>query len=444
MHPTGTQPMPFQVNGAIWMAGRAGSINADEMGLGKTIQTIMALNLTKPERVLIVCPATLKINWQREIEKWSLPAHGAGIVYGDFWPKTPWVIINYDLLTRHVSNLKAVTWDALVLDEAHYIKTRNAQRTKIAMEISARRRYLLTGTPILNRPIELWPLLRIIGAVEPGTYWPFAKRYANARRGRFGWDIKGASNIPELAKSIRPHYLRRTKEQVLPELPAKMRQVLLLPPPEDARYGELEKAWQQIMEGGLDATIHRITATKDFDEAGSLARLRHETALWKVPFVISHVREIIEDGYKLVVFGHHRDVLEAIHTAVPHSVLLYGGMTAQQKQQAVDRFQRNSDCPLFVGQIQAAGMGITLTAASRVVFAELDWVPANMTQAEDRLHRIGQKDSIMVQHLVFDGSVEGYIAEALVKKQGVINNVIPLPQKEKGNDIRNQSLDWLE
>lgn len=453
--PAGLSYLPFQRAGIEYAMHRANTLVADEMGLGKTIQAIGVSNVDPTvRRVLIICPASLKLNWQREWQKWDIKGLTVGIVNaGEPLPATDVVIANYDIIgedivkktkkggTCTIKKLNTelhITWDLLIVDECHKVKNPKAVRTQyilgkkaskkkdktsgkmVATEaiepIPAKRRVFLTGTPICNRPVELWPLVEALDPAGLGrSFFGFASRYCGATQGRFGWDFKGASNLAELQDKLREVIMvRRLKADVLKELPAKRRQVVIVEPDSHGReLIEKEKqAWEkcQVNEGDAIAL-------------SELSKVRHEVALYKMPFVIEQVKDMLEDGGvdKLVVMAHHRDVVEGIQAAFENAVLVHGDVTLDARQAAVDRFQTDPTCQVFVGTIIAAGVGLTLTAASTVVFGELDWVPGNVTQSEDRCHRIGQKETVHVQHIILDESLDAKMINMVLDKQAVID-----------------------
>ena len=407
--PDGLEYLPFQRAGIAYALGRDSTLFGDEMGLGKTIQAIGVINATKPETVLVVSPASLKLNWRNELKRWLVDERKIDIVNGGGhpFPANPdIVIINYDVLTKHAAELHARQWGIVIIDEAHYIKNPKAKRTKAAIEIKADRKLLLTGTPIPNRPIELQPLA---GYLEPGLFgdfFKFAHRYADAFHGRWGWDFSGASNLSELQERLRSSILvRRLKADVLDELPSKQRQVIVL---DGADYIE-ELRLERLAEAALETTSPRIR----FEE---LSEVRHRLAVAKVPAILDHVRGV---DHPVVIFAHHKDVVRALADELD-AVTLTGDHSTEERQAAVESFQRG-DVQYFIGTIGAAGVGIRLTRSSLGVFAELDWVPGNLSQSEDRCHRIGQNDSVLVQHLVVDESIDARQVELVVEKQGVLD-----------------------
>jgi SWI/SNF-related matrix-associated actin-dependent regulator of chromatin subfamily A-like protein 1 len=429
------------------------------MGLGKTIQALGVVNADPSVKsVLVICPASLRLNWQREAERWLVRPMSIGIANQTF-PETDLVIINYDILRKHRESLRSRTWDLLVVDECHYLKNPKTIRTievlgkwhrdpKLALSpIPARRRLYLTGTPIVNRPIELWPILHSTGRPEWRNWRAYVERFCDGEQTRWGWDVKGASNLGELQEILRSTIMvRRLKKDVLTDLPAKRRQVIELPANGALDVVRSENAAWRQREAVLEALQTAVELAKasedpaDYEAAVQALRegymvaftemsaLRHETARAKVPYVVEHVLEAVDSSGKVVLFGHHKDVLHAINEGLreggTETVLLTGDMTAVERQASVDRFQTDDNVKVFIGTIGAAGVGITLTAASHVVFAELDWVPGNMSQAEDRCHRIGQSESVLVQHLVLEDSLDARIAKTIVEKQDVIDRAL--------------------
>lgn len=406
--PDGLDYLPFQRAGIAYALGRESTLFGDEMGLGKTIQAIGVLNATLPETVLVVCPASLKLNWRNELERWLVNERRIDIVNGgEVFPADPdVVVINYDVLTKHAAELHTREWGIVIIDEAHYCKNPKAKRTKAALAISADRKLLLTGTPIPNRPVELQPLAGYLAPEKFGNFFKFAKRYCDAHQNNWGWDFSGSSNLPDLQERLRSSIMvRRLKADVLDDLPPKQRQVIVL---DGADYRE-ELRLEALAEAALETTSPELR----FEE---LSGARHRMAVAKVPAILEHVRDI---DHPVVIFAHHKDVVAAL-AAELDAVTLTGDHTTEERQAAVESFQRG-DVQYFIGTIGAAGVGITLTRSSHVVFAELDWVPGNLSQSEDRCHRIGQHDSVLVQHLVVDGSIDARQVELVVDKQKVLD-----------------------
>lgn len=472
--PEGLAYLPYQRAGINYALRRPNVLFGDEMGLGKTIQAIGVINADPSIRkVLVICPASLKLNWQREMRKWLTREMSIVIASGQSCHPgfSDITIANYDIMTKHAEALRAQPWDLIICDEAHYLKNPEAKRTQAVVGkekkgevempgIAARRRILLTGTPIPNRPVEGWPLFHYLDPVEFRSFWGYAKYFCAAENNDYGWDFTGSSHLPELQEKLRASIMvRRLKADVLTELPAKRRAVIEIAANGASKSVEREReAWERkeatmlALRAALElakasddpadyaAAVARLkeAARAAFDE---LAKLRHDTAVAKIPYVVEHINSSIEGGAKVVVFAHHHDVLHALSAEFgDRSVVVSGEVRIEERQRAVDRFQSDPECQVFIGGIQAAGVGITLTAASHVVFAELDWVPGNMTQAEDRCHRIGQREMVLVEHLVLEGSLDARMAHTLVEKQEIIGAaldvetevpVVPVPERER-------------
>jgi SWI/SNF-related matrix-associated actin-dependent regulator 1 of chromatin subfamily A len=488
--PDGLEYLAFQRVGIAYALGRDGTLFGDEMGLGKTIQALGVLNSKwKPgERmyVLVICPASLRINWAREAAKWLVSKPTIDIIQGSVKDRhcegdgdIIMTIVNYDVLKRHVKLLHCREWDVMIADESHYLKNPKAARTSMVLgkrgkqdgkwiwktaAIKAKCRLFLTGTPIVNRPVEIWPVANSLAPSLFNSWWRFVHRYCAAVRGRFGMDVSGASNLDEFQRLAREAFMvRRLKKEVLTELPAKRRQVIDLPVNGCAKAVEQEReAWRKHHEKiqELRAACELAKASENESEYRDaveklkegcsvafteIARERHRVAVEKIPAVVTFVKDALESIDKIVVFAHHRDVVAAICEQLAEFgvVSITGSTPMGKRQDAVDQFQNDPKVRVFVGNMKAAGVGLTLTAASTVAFAELDWVPGNVSQAEDRCHRIGQAESVLVYHLVFDGSLDSRIARALVSKQRVIDaalddevkwqepEIVSLPTAEK-------------
>ena len=437
--PPGLEYMPFQRAGIAYALQKRNVLIADEPGLGKTIQAVGLLNALPEEerrRVLIVVPAYLRLNWLSELRKWltyKTPIYLNGDITS---PDDGIYILSYEGATKAVAKRgdKLIrTFNVVVCDEAHYLKNPKAQRTRAIMQgISAQRWVFLTGTPVLNRPVELWPLLQKLDPNGLGSSWRnYVVRYCAAIKNRWGWDTSGASNTDELNKLLRSKcMIRRLKADVLKELPSKIRRRIYLDPKDSreleaafarereifqaliAEFGSLENALKQRGLGGIE----------------ELTKARHAVALAKVPQACQYILEALEESQQLVVFTWHRDVAhtlrECLEAAQITCVIATGDMSTEQRHEAVKAFQAGL-ARVFVGTIAAAGTGITLTRADRVIFVEEAWQPGVVIQAEDRIHRIGQEaDSVFAEHLVVQGSVDEYIVNQLDSKSQVIGSVL--------------------
>ncbi len=391
------------------------------------------------------------INWRRELEAWlTLPLS----VGGEKDLAAEIVVVSYEQAKKHRAVLEARTWDLIIGDEAHAFKNWKAQRTQtfVALTRKSARKLLLTGTPIENRPIELYSLLNIVMPGEWGTFMKFGCRYANGHHDGYAWNFKGASNLEELQDRLRATCMvRRLKKDVLKELPAKRRQIVVL----DSDCGREAKAalkaeremiealGYQTHEARVEAELAKCEDDSTYESAVArltqaagvefteVSKVRAEVAIAKVPKVIEYLQDALESSNKVIVFAHHHSVIDALAEGLKDygAVTFTGQHSTHERQTAVDRFQHDSTCRVFIGSIKAAGVGITLTAASLVVFAELDWVPGAITQGEDRAHRISQTESVNIQHLVFDGSLDARMAQVLVAKQEIADrglDIVPV------------------
>jgi SWI/SNF-related matrix-associated actin-dependent regulator 1 of chromatin subfamily A len=384
--------------------------------------------------------------------KWSVTRREVGIATGQRWPATPVVVVNYDVLSKWPKRLREQPWDVVILDESAAIKNRQAARTKAVLgdkkagldPIPANYRVCLSGTPIENRPEELWTTLYFLDPARWGSFWSYAKRYCGMVNNGFGMDTSGATNLDELQRILRETVMiRRRKSDVLNELPPKTRIVVEM---DGDGLEELVVAEERVMrkynaelevaqaaielarasesDEEFKAAVKGLAAkTVAFDQ---MALVRHQTAVAKVPAMIEAIlADLAEVGScKALVFGHHHDVLEPLAAAFPGSVLITGQTPPEARQGICDRFQTEPGCGPFFGSIRACGEGLNLTAAKLVIFAEEDWVPGKVSQAEDRAHRIGQKDNVLVKHYVVPGTIDAKMIQTIVSKQEVIDRAL--------------------
>lgn len=452
--PDGLAYFPYQLEGIRFALERDGTLLADEMGVGKTIQAIGVINADPTiEDVLIVCPAVMRLVWKRELERWLFRPCTIGVVGIDQnMADKKIVICNYDRLSTPWlrAKLGRHIWDLAILDESHFCKSPAARRTRLATSIQATRRLALSGTPLLNHPTELLPILTWLDPLTwPKNKWfEFGQQHGGAIFNGFAWQYTGATNLDELSEKLRLSVMiRRTKAEVLPDLPAKFRTIVELIPASDIAQlvrTEMEafERFQAAVEQAQSDDVGYAKAVKKLKpvwskEWDNLATIRRQTALAKVPYVVAFVSEAMAAGSnKIVLWCHHRSVAIQLlnELLVFNPVLMLGGMPPLDRQRAIDKFQTDPRVRVFVGGITAAGLGISLTAAFHCVFAELSWVPAEINQAEDRLHRIGVQDNVLVQHLVMSGSLDAIMARRLLKKQSIMDAV--LGQSEKSADTR--------
>lgn len=402
-------------------------ILADDMGLGKTTSTIIAALETGAKKILIICPASLKINWQREIENYS--DEPTSIIEGKKWEDGTFIIINYDIIKnfhdekkKTDSVLLKTKFDLVIIDEAHYIQNKQAQRTKLINDFVSNvdRLWLLTGTPITSRPINYFNLLNLIECPVAKNWMAYVKRYCNGFQFQAGrrkiWNVSGASNLEELRDRTAPLVLRRLKENVL-DLPDKIITPVYLRL-KSKEYEALMGEYYDWYDKNGDSDSLTLQFTK-------LTKVRQVIAEEKVPSTIEICENIIEQGKKVIVFTNFTKTLEMILEHFGKSaVRLDGQMSQKERQLSVDRFQNDESVMVFVGNIKAAGVGITLTAGEAVVMNDLSFLPSDHSQAEDRSYRYGQKNNVLVYYPIFDNTVEGIIYDILKKKKDIFETVM--------------------
>jgi SWI/SNF-related matrix-associated actin-dependent regulator of chromatin subfamily A-like protein 1 len=426
-----------QVEGVAFLLGRRRAILADDMGLGKTRQSIVALTEAAPTGPwLVVCPASVKRNWEREI----LAARPNDLVH-ICGPKDPpdvgytgWVVINYDIIAKVDALLEDLPWTGMVFDEAHYLKNHTSQRSKVARELVASAPnavlHALTGTPLTNRPRDLFPLLQLVGHPMGKSFLSFAKRYCAAHHNGFGWVTDGASNLEELRVQLHGVMLRRTKDEVL-DLPPKLRTWLGVQVPEGTARAETRRVLQTLIAGALERVRGPREGSDESKGQGrirllaDLTRVRERLGIMKAKTTIELVEGMVAQGEKVLVFcGFHEPAERIAKHFGEQAVLLTGKTPTAQRQSLVDRFQEDDSVRVFVANIIAGGVGLNLTAARQVVFNDLDWVPANHWQAEDRAYRIGQRATVNVTYLSAEGTVDDFVAHALRAKAALIDAVV--------------------
>lgn len=439
-----------QVEGIRFLNIAKKAILADDMGLGKTRQAILAA-ANEVGDILVVCPASLKENWAREIRGQDIEDTieiidgGKRYTYYDGGTRV-WTIVNYDVLERYVEDLKQPIG---IYDEAHYVKNLRTNRTKAALKIAKRQEivYLLTGTPVLNRPEELFSLLQAIDHKLGKSWYSYVLRYCNGHYREFrkrvqlpngAWEVKnikfldtgGASNLDELAVKISDSYLRRTKAELGDKLPAKIVDTVKveLAPADRQKYNTVWDTYIQYLENDPDGVDERkmINAqmTRHLIELG---KLKQVVSLGKLDRIVNDVADIVEQGEKVLVFTQYtetvRQLKEKLQAKKIKSVSLTGSDDMQARTKAVDEIQKGST-QVFIGNIKAAGVGLTLTAANTVLFADMEWTPALNQQAEDRAHRIGQPKQVNIHYYIAEKTVDEDIAELLGVKQQIINKIL--------------------
>ena len=424
--------MPFQTIGSEWLSERAKAMLADEPGLGKSIQAIRAADLVFAVNVLIICPASVIGSWHAEIAKWRI---------GDW----AYLVTSYEgAHGAHHSRIFSQRWSVVIIDEAQYCKSPTAKRTKtiygdtvgILREFEgvidlADHVWALSGTPMPNNASELFTHLRAldperIRSKRSGKIWSqeqFTAYFCKLAPAFSGMKIVGSRNEDELAERLKGFMLRRLKKDVLPELP-------------DVRFSEFDvEANIKDVDLGIDPQeAAELKAILERDGVAGLrkhfahfASLRRVTGLAKVKPVADYLRMFMETtDRKIVVFAQHTDVIKALmrQRGAERFVTITGATHPRARVDAVKRFQEDPFIRGFFGQIQAAGTGITLTAAHDLLFVETSWVPSDNAQAAMRIHRIGQKSLCDVRYAVLPGSIDAIIARAVMRKSESIAKVL--------------------
>jgi len=464
----------FQRAGADYIARNSGGVlMADEMGLGKTIQALAAVESRERFPLLIVCPAVVKYNWYHESVKW-LGHRSINVMDGSSPMEYREItIINYDLLEKRLADLDSVEWHTIIFDESHYLKNYKAARTKAATQLAshAGSRILLSGTPILNRPQELISQLIIMDKIHIfGGFWPFVNRYCAAKQTRHGWDLSGAANLEELNRKLREScMIRREKKEVLSELPAKTRADLWVNINNRPEYLKAESdliaylKTDAIVKAAAMAEINEKTQTEfekliltgatnpaatlesqefrrgliaEYREGVAQKAARAETlvkigvlkqiaARGKIDAAKAWIKNYFENGKsKLVVFAWHKFIIDELSNEFKCATIT-GETSAEEKTRAVAGFQNDPAVKMLVCNIQAGGVGITLTAADSSLFLELGWNPGLMDQAEDRIHRMGQKaEAVTIYRMLAESTIDRGVLEMIEAKRGDIENAI--------------------
>lgn len=448
-------PFPYQVVGSDWLALQPQALLADEMGLGKSAQVVRACDIVGAKNILILCPASVRVNWEREFERFSPMDRPSTVVFtgADKIPSTGVVICSYDLAVTHAHEFKAKQWDVLVLDEAHYLKERSAKRTKAiygrgsnfpGIAKFAKHVWRLTGTPAPNDASELWTHLKSAG-LTTDPYWDFTFRYCAGFDSSYGYKITGHKNTEELKTLLAKFMLRRTKEQVMSELPPINYQHVTVERSKvdieidffeqirmagsEAKFFETLKVQDQTLRQALDAISAGHTERPAESRLGilesmapALTTLRRYIGMAKLPAIMEILKAELDADpkLKLVLFAVHQSVIDGARKALSKygAVTLYGGTPPAKRQANIDKFMNHPKCRVFIGNIQAAGVGIDglQKASSELCFLEQDWTPSNNAQAAMRVHRIGQSKSVRVRIFNLHKSVDEQVQVTLARK----------------------------
>jgi len=453
---------PFQKEGVRFIETHNGrALIADEMGLGKTVQAISWLKKHQEFRpVLVICPASVKIQWQNEIKRWMNA--DAEILNGTlpYAIKKEIVIINYDILSYWQEEIMYVHFDVVIVDEAQKIKSNKAKRTKAFKKIvkDTKKIVALTGTPIENRPVEIYNIVQCINPYIFPNFIKFAEEYCGAKRGRFGWDFSGSTNMIKLNAILKNTIMiRRKKDEVLQELPPKQIVKVSMEIDNRQEYQKAEEQFILFLQEKLNRVLddELVSELKDYAKRKGIKvseelseteitllkmeKLRSSTTApilsqieilkqlsiqGKINQITDWIETFLESGEKLVVFAIHTKTIDYLMKQFPTAVKIDGSVSQKQRQNAVDKFQHDPDTRLFVGNIHAAGIGITLTAASNAAIIEFPWSPGELVQASDRIHRITQTKQVTIWNLVGAETIEERIIDLLKIKENVINHVL--------------------
>lgn len=420
-------------------------INGDMPGLGKTLQSIATVEgatILGEESFpcLVICPSALKINWMREFEQWT----GRKALILDDKIKTSWhvyheigeadvFVTNYESLRKffvkkYPKDLKTAAdiemdpridiFKSVIIDEIHKLKNTTSQRSRIALRVTRGKNYIigLTGTPVVNKPIDLFAQLAIISKLKRfGGPTGFKSRYCEGG--------SGASNLKELNYLLNKNcFFRREKSEVLKDLPAKVRQTITVPITNRAEYDLAEKDFRKFLLNN-DFTDKEIRKKLKSEIIVKITTLLKLSAMGKLEAAQEYIDEVTESGQKIVVFCKHKAVVDAINEAYPQSVRVTGSENETDKQSSVDSFQNNPKTNIIIGSHKAAGVGLTLTASSEVLFTELPWHAADLEQCEDRCHRIGQVNSVRSTSLLGENTLDQWLWDLIMKKKQIADAI---------------------
>ena len=441
-------PLSHQKEAIEKLVGSRRFILADDMGLGKTTSTIIAALETGAKKILIICPASLKINWEREIANYT--DRSVYIAEGKkYSTESDFVIVNYDILKnfhdpkeKDSSLLSQSNFELVILDEAHMVSNAQAQRTKIINNFvkTIKRVWLLTGTPMTSRPINYYNLLSIIESPVAQNWMAYAIRYCQGYQFNAGkrkvWNVTGSSNLEELKDRTSKQILRRLKEEVL-DLPDK----IITPVYLRLKSKEYEDLMGEYYDWFEKKTDESSSLTVQFSK---LMKVRKVIANEKAKQTIEFAENILEQGKKVIIFTNFTDTLQTIYQHFgKQSVYLDGSCNKVQRQYAVDQFQDNEKIKVFVGNLKAAGVGLTLTSAEAVIMNDLSFVPAEHSQAEDRAYRYGQKNNVLVYYPLFENTIEGSIYDILNHKKKIIGTVMGDDVSENVGDVVEEILNLI-
>jgi SNF2 family DNA or RNA helicase len=413
---------PFQWAGVRYALDARQMFLADEQGLGKTVEALATLEADDAYPAIVVCPASMKLGWQREAAKW-LPHRSLAVIEGRSAvpPRGDITILNYEIVAAHRIALSAPRPRALVVDESHYCKNPRAKRTQAVRRLAAAvqpdgLRLALTGTPVLNHAEELIAQLRVIGRLEDfGSGSSFSQQFGRAlSEERLHWHLR------------RRCFVRRVKADVLPQLPAKRQVVVPVALTNEAEYRLAERdvvEWLRSQPLDLSELESKIAATLRAERLAQLGTLQRLAARGKLAAALAWIHDFLESGEPLVVFARHVEVHQAVLARFPNALHLVGSDSLEAREASIAGFQEPGGPQLIVCATRVAGQGITLTRASNVTFLELEWTPAMHDQAEDRCHRIGQRDAVTAWYLLAANTIDETMARLIQSKRAHVSAV---------------------
>jgi SWI/SNF-related matrix-associated actin-dependent regulator 1 of chromatin subfamily A len=433
--PEGLTLKPFQLKGAQFLADRPRAVLGDEMRLGKTVEAIVACNILKAKKILVVCPATPKLNWQREFSLWSTTPRTYQVVHGTkaiIDPNVDVIIINYDLLIYAAifDQLVKMRFAVGIFDEIHKLKGKDTKRTKAVFNrggIASRCAFLwgLTGTFILNRPVEMYPCLKAMAphVIDPYlSFTAYARHFCGGYFDGIQFHSRGATHVKELSTRLKESgfFLRRTQKEVFDQFTDEIRQ--LIPVPAVGKH-VTELITSELNWEDKDVATRPLEDT----EGARISELRHELGDYKVPFAVGHIKDLLECTDKVVVFAYHSSVIDSLLAELEsfNPVCIRGGVSSANRQKAVDSFQEDEKCRVFVGQYQAAGEAITLSRGDTIVFVESSWVPGEIDQPSKRCFDFNNPQRlILVQFLTIENSLDETMLNTVIKKKKTINTIL--------------------
>lgn len=453
---------PYQKTGVAYALAKKRLIVGDQPGLGKTGQAIATMVAAGAKCILVICPATLRENWKRE---WKIWTDKNAMVLSDrtknTWPQYYKVgmcnvfICNYESLKKyfvesiaefkdevtgkkkplrlnHIKFKETIDlFDTVIVDEVHRCKDGKTQQAKFVMGIAKGKEWVLglTGTPVVNKPIDLIPQLHIIDQLPVfGGYKGFVDRYCQ------GWNQ--ASNLKELNYMLHKNcFYRREKKEVLNDLPDKMRNIVRVDITNRVEYAKAEKQFIDYLRENLGKTEGEIDKSLRGEVMVQMQILKKVAARGKKEAFIDAVKEVVDAGEKIILFAWHKDIVHDLKASIPGAVTIVGDDSMDARQHAVDSFQNDPKVQVIICNIKSGGVGITLTASSRVSFIELPWTPADCDQCEDRAHRIGQKDSVQANYFLGQGTIDEYIYQIIEKKRNIANQVTGAEEQIETNIV---------